>query len=77
MNDDIKNLLHEVSDRIKDGEKEIIYKDDATYVSYFEGYVSALTWVEDILGHIVEELEKSNVSVENLFERIEVINEEV
>jgi len=75
MNDNIKNLLHEVSDRIKDGEKEITYKDDATYVSYFEGYISALTWVEDILGHIVEELEESNVSVENLFEITEVIYE--
>ena len=65
---DIKGLLNEVSDRIKDGEKEVMYKTDQHYVSYFEGYVSGLTWVEDILGHMVEELEKSNVSVENLFE---------
>ena len=65
---DIKYLLIEVSDRIKDGEKEVMYKTDQHYVSYFEGYVSGLTWVEEILGHIVEESEKSNVSVENLFE---------
>lgn len=65
---DIKSLLNEVSDRIRDGEKEITYKDDMNYVSYFEGYVSGLTWVEEILGHIVEELEKDTVSVENLFE---------
>ena len=65
---DIKSLLNEVSGRIKDGEKEIMYKDDPHYVSYYEGYVSGLTWVEEILGHIVEELEKDTVSVENLFE---------
>ena len=41
---------------------------DQHYVSYYEGYVSGLTWVEEILGHIVEELEKDTVSVENLFE---------
>ena len=68
VNSNLKSLLNEVSDRIKDGEKEMTFKDDASYVSYFEGYVSGLTWVEDILGHMVEELEKSNVSVENLFE---------
>ena len=67
-NSNLKSLLNEVSDRIKDGEKEMTYKDESNYVSYFEGYVSGLTWVEDILGHMVEELEKSNVSVENLFE---------
>ncbi len=55
---DIKNLLNEVSDRIKDGEREINFKDDQHYVSYFEGYVSALTWVEEILGFIIDE--KSN-----------------
>jgi len=65
---DIKSLLNEVSGRIKDGEKEVMYKTDQHYVSYFEGYVSGLTWVEEILGYIVEELEKDNVSVENLFE---------
>ena len=65
---DIKGLLNEVSGRIKDGEKEVMYKTDQHYVSYFEGYVSGLTWVEEILGYIVEELEKDNVSVENLFE---------
>lgn len=65
---DIKYLLTEVSDRIKDGEKEVMYKDDPHYVSYYEGYVSGLTWVEEILEHIAEEIEKSNVSVENLFE---------
>jgi len=58
---DIKHLLNEVSGRIKDGEKEITYKDDMSYVSYFEGYVSGLTWVEEILGYIVEELGKDNV----------------
>ena len=68
VNSNLKSLLNEVSDRIKDGEKEMTYKDESNYVSYFEGYVSGLTWVEDILGHMVEELEKSNVSVENLFE---------
>ena len=68
MLNDIKNFLNEVSDRIKDGEKEITYKTDQHYVSYYEGYVSGLTWVEEILGHIVEELEKDMVSVENLFE---------
>lgn len=65
---DIKGLLNEVSGRIKDGEKEVMYKTDQHYVSYFEGYVSGLTWVEEILGYIVEEIEKDNVSVENLFE---------
>ena len=65
---DIKILLNEVSGRIKDGEKEVMYKTDQHYVSYYEGYVSGLTWVEEILGHIVEELEKDTVSVENLFE---------
>lgn len=65
---DIKSLLNEVSGRIKDGEKEVMYKTDQHYVSYFEGYVSGLTWVEEILSHIVEEIEKDNVSVENLFE---------
>jgi hypothetical protein len=68
MLNDIKSFLNEVSGRIKDGEKEITYKDDMNYVSYFEGYVSGLTWVEEILEYIVEELEKDNVSVENLFE---------
>ena len=65
---DIKGLLNEVSGRIKDGEKEVMFKTDQHYVSYYEGYVSGLTWVEEILGHIVEELEKDTVSVENLFE---------
>ena len=65
---DIKSLLNEVSGRIKDGEKEVMYKTDQHYVSYFEGYVSGLTWVEEILSHMVEEIEKENVSVENLFE---------
>ena len=65
---DIKSLLNEVSGRIKDGEKEVMYKTDQHYVSYFEGYVSGLTWVEEILSHMVEEIEKDNVSVENLFE---------
>ena len=65
---DIKGLLNEVSGRIKDGEKEVMYKTDQHYVSYYEGYVSGLTWVEEILEHIVEELEKDTVSVENLFE---------
>lgn len=68
VNSNLKSLLNEVSDRIKDGEKEMTFKDESNYVSYFEGYVSGLTWVEDILGHMIEELEKSNVSVENLFE---------
>ncbi len=65
---DIKNLLNEVSGRIKDGEKEINFKDDQHYVSYYEGYVSGLTWVEEILGHIVEELDKDTVTAENLWE---------
>jgi hypothetical protein len=65
---DIKNLLSEVSGRIKDGEKEINFKDDQHYVSYYEGYVSGLTWVEEILGFIVDEMDKDTVSVENLFE---------
>ena len=65
---DIKILLNEVSGRIKDGEKEVMFKTDQHYVSYFEGYVSGLTWVEEILEYIVEEIEKDNVSVENLFE---------
>jgi hypothetical protein len=65
---DIKHLLNEVSDRIKDGEKEMNFKDDQHYVSYFEGYVSGLTWVEEILGFIVDEIDKDTVSVENLFE---------
>ena len=65
---DIKSLLNEVSGRIKDGEKEVMYKTDQHYVSYFEGYVSGLTWVEEILVHMVEKIEKDNVSVENLFE---------
>lgn len=68
VNSNLKSLLNEVSDRIKDGEKQMTFKDESSYVSYFEGYVSGLTWVEDILGHMVEELEKFNVSVENLFE---------
>ena len=68
MLSDIKGFLNEVSIRIKDGEKEITYRDDMNYVSYFEGYVSGLTWVEEILGHIVDELEQDTVSVENLFE---------
>jgi hypothetical protein len=68
MLNDIKNLLNEVSGRIKDGEKEITFKDEQNYVSYFEGYVSGLTWVEEILSHMVEKLEESNVSVENLFD---------
>jgi len=68
MLSDIKGFLNEVSSRIKDGEKEITYRDDMNYVSYFEGYVSGLTWVEEILGHIVDELEQDTVSVENLFE---------
>lgn len=65
---DIKNLLNEVSGRIKDGEKEINFKDDQHYVSYYEGYVSGLTWVEEILGHIVEQLDKDTVTAENLWE---------
>ena len=65
---EIKILLNEVSGRIKDGEKEVMFKTDQHYVSYFEGYVSALTWVEEVLEYIVEEIEKDNVSVENLFE---------
>ena len=69
---DIKHLLNEVSDRIKDGEKEVLFKTDQHYVSYYEGYVSGLTWVEEILGHLVEEIEESNVSVENLFEIVAV-----
>ena len=64
---DIKHLLSEVSGRIKDGEKEINFKDDQHYVSYYEGYVSGLTWVEEILGHIVEELDKDTVTAENLW----------
>ena len=65
---DIKSLLNEVSGRIKDGEKEVMYKTDQHYVSYFEGYVSGLTWVEEVLEHIVEELEKDTVTAENLWE---------
>lgn len=68
MLSDIKGFLNEVSSRIKDGEKEINFKTDQHYVSYYEGYVSGLTWVEEILEHIVDELEKDTVSVENLFE---------
>lgn len=68
MLSDIKNFLNEVSSRIKDGEKEIDFKTDQHYVSYYEGYVSGLTWVEEILEHIVDELEQDTVSVENLFE---------
>jgi hypothetical protein len=64
---DIKGLLNEVSGRIKDGEKEVMYKTDQHYVSYYEGYVSGLTWVEEILGHIVEELDKDTVTAENLW----------
>ena len=64
---DIKHLLNEVSGRIKDGEKEVMFKDDQHYVSYYEGYVSGLTWVEEILGHIVEELDKDTVTAENLW----------
>ena len=67
MLSDIKGFLNEVSSRIKDGEKEITYRDDMNYVSYFEGYVSGLTWVEEILGHIVEELDKDTVTAENLW----------
>ena len=65
---DIKGLLNEVSGRIKDGEKEVMYKTDQHYVSYYEGYVSGLTWVEEVLEHIVEELEKDTVTAENLWE---------
>ena len=68
MLNDIKGLLNEVSGRIKDGEKEVMYKTDQHYVSYYEGYVSGLTWVEEILGHSVEELDKDTVSAENLWE---------
>ena len=68
MLSDIKGFLNEVSSRIKDGEKEINFKTDQHYVSYYEGYVSGLTWVEEILEHIVDELEQDMVSVENLFE---------
>lgn len=68
MLNDIKGFLNEVSSRIKDGEKEINFKTDQHYVSYYEGYVSGLTWVEEILEHIVDELEQDMVSVENLFE---------
>ncbi len=68
MLSDIKGFLNEVSSRIKDGEKEINFKTDQHYVSYYEGYVSGLTWVEEILEHIVDELEQDTVSVENLFE---------
>lgn len=68
MLSNIKGFLNEVSSRIKDGEKEINFKTDQHYVSYYEGYVSGLTWVEEILEHIVDELEKDTVSVENLFE---------
>ena len=68
MLNDIKGFLNEVSSRIKDGEKEINFKTDQHYVSYYEGYVSGLTWVEEILEHIVDELEEDTVSVENLFE---------
>jgi hypothetical protein len=68
MLNDIKSFLNEVSGRIKDGEKEVMYKDDMNYVSYFEGYVSGLTWVEEILEHIVEELDKDTVTAENLWE---------
>lgn len=68
MLNDIKGFLNEVSSRIKDGEKEINFKTDQHYVSYYEGYVSGLTWVEEILEHIVDELEQDTVSVENLFE---------
>jgi hypothetical protein len=64
---DIKGLLNEVSGRIKDGEKEVMYKTDQHCVSYYEGYVSGLTWVEEILGHIVEELDKDTVTAENLW----------
>lgn len=68
MLSNIKGFLNEVSSRIKDGEKEINFKTDQHYVSYYEGYVSGLTWVEEILEHIVDELEQDTVSVENLFE---------
>ena len=68
MLNDIKKFLNEVSGRIKDGEKEVMFKTDQHYVSYYEGYVSGLTWVEEILGHIVEEIEKDTVSAENLWE---------
>ena len=34
---DIKSLLNEVSDRLKDAEKEITFKDNQSHVSYFEG----------------------------------------
>lgn len=68
MLNDIKDFLNNVSERIKDGEKETTYRDDMNYVSYFEGYVSGLTWVEEVLIHIVDELDKDSVSVENLFE---------
>ena len=68
MLNDIKKFLNEVSGRIKDGEKEVMFKTDQHYVSYYEGYVSGLTWVEEILGHIVEELEKDTVTAENLWE---------
>lgn len=65
---DIKSLLNEVSGRIKDGEREIKFKDDPVWEHYQEGYVKGLTWVEEILEHIVEELEKDIVSAENLWE---------
>ncbi len=68
MLSDIKNFLNEVSSRIKDGEREIKFKDDPVWEHYQEGYVEALTWVEEILEHIVDELEQDTVSVENLFE---------
>jgi len=73
---DIKSLLNQVSDRLKDGEESVEkcksnLKGDSVYLGdfdYWEGYVSGLTWVEDNLSYIVNELEKDNVSVENLFE---------
>ena len=73
---DIKSLLNEVSDRLKDAEKEITFKDNQNHVSYFEGYVSGLAWVEYILGSLVEDIEKDTVSVENLFET-KADNEEI
>lgn len=73
---DIKSLLSQVSDRLKDGEESVEkcksdLKGDFVYLGdfdYWEGYVSGLTWVKDNLSYIVNELEKDDISVENLFE---------
>jgi len=63
MIDDIKSLLNEVSDRLKDGEENVIkYKSELKGdFDFWEGYVSGLTWVEDNLSYIVNELKKDNV----------------